>query len=140
MALSTAHFEHGLPILADLDLGALASGFQAAQAGDLNALQGVLQAFGKVGQLKLLRRLVAVSRATVPQLLEAETQEDGLADLEAAVAAVPFKDALTEAMGFFEQLGFSLSPTVPSSKPEDAPATKPRKGKAAKVAILSAAS
>lgn len=103
--LTTAHMEHGLPLLAEFDIQALLGAGDAAT---------VLEVLAKAGASRSVRRLAAVHRATVEELLEAEVNPKKALEMEAAVARLTFSEAFQDALRFFQDLGPALSELVPS--------------------------
>jgi hypothetical protein len=132
--ISTIQLEHGLPILAELDLEPLLAAFASLdklpigedgqfrlrevsfKPGDLAGFLPILKTLGKAGQGRLLRRLAAVAKATDDELLEAEADPAKLKALEAATARAGFQDSLVEVFGFFARAGLSASPSPGSSE------------------------
>lgn len=122
MSLSTAHFEHGLSILGELDgpavseaLAKLGPVVASGEAVPLSALLGMalpfLRAAGSAGRGRLLRRLSAVVRASVDELMEAEGDPKKMAALERAAAVRPYGETLQDALDFFSEFGLSMPPT-----------------------------
>lgn len=111
--LSSAHFEHGLPLVAQLDLDAF---FGASEAGDGRAL---LLSLDGIASKRLVRKIAAVSRATVAELLASELDPGVMTGLEAKAAELPFAENFQETLGFFGKLGPSLwvtpSPSTPNA-------------------------
>lgn len=108
--LSTAHMEHGLPLLSGMDLGALMG------AQDPSAL---LEVLGKAGGDRVIRRLGLVQRATVADLLEMESSPKKAAEMEADAAGRPYAENFADALRFFGELGSSLA-ALTSSDPAEA--------------------
>lgn len=133
MSLSTAHFEHGLSILGELDgpavseaLAKLGPVVASGDAVPLSALLGMalpfLRAAGSAGRGRLLRRLSAVVRASVDELLDAEGDPKKMAALERAAALRSYEETFQDAMDFFSQLGLSMPPTPAFSGMGEGPA------------------
>ena len=116
--ISTAHFEHGLPLLAGLDLAVLIPAFQRLQEGDEAATGDLFRALASAAEARLLRRLAAVTRATTDQLLDAEASPQVLRELERQAASDPYEVTLQEAGDFFVALLGSSMGTPGSSRPE----------------------
>lgn len=109
MILSTAHMEHGLPLVSGLDLDALMG---AQVPADL------LETLAKAGQMRTIRRLSLVHRATVEDLLESEVNPVKLREMEKAAAFRPYPETFRDALDFFAQLGPSLAALKSSAEPE----------------------
>jgi len=113
--LLTVHMEHGLPLLAGLELGALMGAQDRLAAGDHSAISDVLGALGTAGGLRTMRKLSAVARASAEELLAAELDPKKLAAMEAAAALRPFGETFQDALGFFSEWAASLgAPRVSS--------------------------
>ena len=122
MNLTTAHLEHGLAILADLDgasvsealakLGPVVTSGTAVPLADLLGIAlPFLRAAGSAGRGRILRRLSAVARATVDELLDAEADPKKLAAMERAAALRPYEETFQDAIGFFSAFGLTLPST-----------------------------
>ena len=128
MLATTAHFEHGLPLLASLDLGRLFDAYAKLEANkeDMSAIKELIGTITVAAELKTLRKLSAVYRATADELFDSESDAAILVALEKAAAARPFTDSIQDAMAFFASLGLSKE-VIPdySSAPSKAKKKKP---------------
>ena len=114
--LLTVHFEHGLPLLAGLELGTLMGAQDRLAKGDQSAIGDVLTALGNAGGLRTIRRLSAVVRASADELLAAEMDPKKLAAMESAAALRPFGETFQEALSFFSLWAASLGSPLGSSE------------------------
>lgn len=102
--LTTAHFEHAAPIMAELDLETLLGAQVRLEAGDDKVLKDLMSSLATNAKSRTFRRLVAVVSASVEQLLEAELDAAKMTPLEADAARLPFKEAVQRVFGFFSEL------------------------------------
>lgn len=107
---STRRIEHGLPLLADFDLGAL----MGARSGPEANLGGIMETMARAGKTRVIRRLSAVVNATEDQLRQAEADPKVLAALEDAAGDKPFAETFQDAVSFFVEWGNSLAGTPAS--------------------------
>jgi hypothetical protein len=121
--LLTVHMEHGLPLLAGLDLGALMGAQDRLAKGDQAAIADVLGALGTAGNLRTIRKLSAVVNATAEELLAAELDPKKLATMEGAAALKPFGETFRDALGFFSAWAASLGSPLGSSETEEGKGT-----------------
>ncbi len=112
--LLTVHMEHGLPLLAGLNLGALMGAQGRLAQGDEAAISDVLGALGSAGELRTIRKLSAVVNASAEELLAAELDPKKLVAMEGAAALRPFGETFKDALGFFTAWAGSLG-TLPDS-------------------------
>jgi len=117
--LLTVHMEHGLPLLAGLDLGVLMGAQDRLGKGDQAAIADVLGALGNAGSLRTIRKLSAVVNATAEELLAAELDPKKLAAMEGAAALRPFGETFRDALGFFSAWAASLGSLPGSSETEE---------------------
>lgn len=115
--LSTRRMEHGTPLLADFDLGALLRAQVGFQKQEDEAVRTFMRILGDAGKARAVRRLSAVARATDDQLREAEANPAVLAALEEEAAARPYAETFQDAVGFFIEWGTSFK-TDPNSSPQ----------------------
>lgn len=118
MLCDTAHFEHGLPLLAQLDMGRLFAAYSKLESdkSDLSAITDLVSTVGGAAEARVLRKLSAVQRATFEQLIAAEDDPKILKDLETEAAGRGFTESIQDAADFFASLGLSALPTPSSSK------------------------
>lgn len=118
---STAHFEHGLPLLAKLDLPKLLEAYNRLQAAgqDLEAVSSLVAVIGGGAEARILSKLSAVQRATSKQLFDSEGDPKILKELEREASDRPFTECLADAAAFFVSLGLSVPATPSSSVVED---------------------
>lgn len=119
MQVSTAHFEHSLPLLAKLDLPELFGAYSRFKENeqDTAALSGLVKVVVSAAEARVLRKLSAVQRATSQQLVASESDPEVLSVLEVEAAGRPFMESVEDVMAFFFSLGLSV-PTTPSSSGE----------------------
>ena len=129
--ITTAHFEHAAPLLAELGLDRVLEHLDRIKFGETEALKDLVEVLGQAGKLRTFRRLSAVISATVEDLLEAEADERKMQALEAAAAARPFGDTVVEIVRFFGQLAPmqgvipASSGSAPATPESEAPADSP---------------
>ena len=119
-------FEHGLPLFSGLDIGLLIEAQVRLQSGDFGGLTSIILAVGKAAELRTIRRLSAIWRATDVELEAAERDPVVMAALEAEAARRTFKEGFQDTLDFFAGLGESLGFSPVSSgllQPEKATAT-----------------
>lgn len=116
MELLTVHMEHGLPLLSGLDLGVLMGAQDRMAQGDQTAIVDVLKSLGSAGELRTIRKLSAVVRASAEELLAAELDPKKLAILEGSAALRPFGETFQDALGFFGSWAASLGSLRDSSE------------------------
>lgn len=81
---SCAHFEHASAVLADLDPEALVRSMERVKAGDKGALNDLLEALARGGKARVFRKLAAINKATLEELLNAEMDPTKLREMEEA--------------------------------------------------------
>ena len=134
--LTTRRMEHGIPLLADFDLGTLMGAQEKLQQNDVAALGEVLKVLASAGKTKAIRRISAVVHATEEQLRLAESDPTVMPALEEESALRSCGEAFKDAVGFFAEWGASFTGGLGSS----APAKPSPSRKAAPVGSPSAAS
>lgn len=101
--LSTIHFEHALPLLAELDLATLLAAKD--KLGEKDADLGPLVAsFAGAAKGRVVRRLAAVLALSPQELLEAEVNPELLEAKVKEQALRPFAETFQEVLGFFSGL------------------------------------
>lgn len=120
----TVHMEHGLPLMADLDLGLILEAKERLAKNDPSAIADVMKALGKAGGMRVIRKLSAVVNASAEELLEAERNPAKLAEVEQAAALKPFGDTFGDAIRFFTEWAASLGVPPASSESQMGQGTK----------------
>lgn len=115
--------EHGIPLLADFDLGTLMGAQEKLEKNDPAALGEVLEVLASAGKTRAIRRISAVVRATEDQLRQAESDHSVMATLEEEAALRPCGEAFRDALGFFVEWGASFKEGLGSSAPGSNPET-----------------
>lgn len=115
--LSTRRMEHGTPLLANFDLGAIIGAQEAVQNGDKAAVAEFIRVLSVAGKARSIRAISAVARASTDQLREAEANPAVMAILEEAAAERPFLECFKDAIGFFGDWAGSFKEDQDSSDP-----------------------
>ena len=140
-ALTEAHLDHGLPLLADLDLPLLLRAFQralpatpagpegqepevqpAAPTFDAETVQDLVRALKGIGERKALRRLILVATSTGEELFRYETDKAAEAEALKAIALANPMEGWAAILGFLRASGLfaKVSPGSSSeTKTED---------------------
>lgn len=124
--LTTRRMEHGTPLLADFDLGALMGAQERFQKKDASGISEFIQVLVKAGKAQAIRKLSAVVRATEEQLRQAEADPKVMDALEEEAATRPFAESFQDAVAFFGQWGSSFEIAPASSSPAKSKPTRTR--------------
>lgn len=120
MDMLTVHMEHGLPLMSGLDLGLILSAQERFEQHDQSAIMDALQALGKAGGLRTIRKLSAVVNASAEDLLESELAPAKWDEMEKAAALRPFAETFADALRFFSEWAASLGAPRASSESQEA--------------------
>lgn len=115
--LTTRRMEHGTPLLADFDLGALMGAQERFQAQDESAIADFIRVLSTAGKTQAIRKLSAVVHATEDQLRQSEADPKVMPALEEEAALRPFAESFKDAVDFFGQWGASFVIAPASSAP-----------------------
>ena len=130
---SCRRFELGLPLLGGLDLGTIMKAQSELVKGNIAGLASFIEAMGKSGEIKALRKISAIWTASDIELEMAERDLHAMEALEERAASRPFLAAFQSALDFqlalFDALGVQIS-SVPAAVTEPAPKKNARVRKA----------